>query len=542
MKTHTTLLLFCLLFCNGLIAQNWSPLNTEETFYYDSGGEDLTGIRVDSVAVVEGDTVWYTNLLVELQPDLEFNPILCSEFDAEGAIMRAGFMQFEIHAQEAGIYKFQNPDTFEIHAQAAIGSEWIYSVLYGEEVVTATVTEAVSSEVLGEPDSVKTISLSDGRNILLSKNHGLIESETSNNDTFYLSGIADRKLGTYPISRHEIYDFSQGDVFVYLQQGGYSEEYSKALIRVEIEDVTDTGDELEIQYSRAEYRRIWVMTEVQPGIFIHDEIDPQISNAPGLMYPFFIANRHTSDVIPKTAFNHSNGQPDAHPFFWDFPEEYPIFNRYVFSGEVNGRVTKEVGGSPAFLESYISAAEQFGELELFSGTNDETIYYHFLDSSYFDESDTPILLNDTAVFSHGTIGCPEIHEYFGFGEGLGVISYQNFSGLGSGEQIMVGYRKGTEEFGYVPTSAEVVSVGINEVAALPEVGVYPVPATNNLWFDSENTDAVEVYDLTGKPVLNHSLSGTRHQLNISALSSGMYFGHLLNDGQPKGRFKFVKSE
>lgn len=112
-----------LLLANAQFAQNWSPINTEETFYYNSGGEELTGIRVDSVTVIDSETSWYTNLLVELQPDLEFNPILCSEFDAEGAVMRAGFMQFEILSLEAGVYKFQNPDTFEIHTQAELGQE-----------------------------------------------------------------------------------------------------------------------------------------------------------------------------------------------------------------------------------------------------------------------------------------------------------------------------------------------------------------------------------------------------------------------------------
>lgn len=411
--------------------------------------------------------------------------------------------------------------------------------MYGEDVVTATVTAAVNTEVLGEPDSVKTISLSDGRNILLSKNYGLIEFETLNGVIFNLSGIADRQLGTYPIGRHEVFDFSPGDVFVYLEQGGYSEENSKALIRVEIEEVTENGDEIEIVYSRSSHRRIWVMTEVAPGTFFHVEIDPQISNATGLMYPFSISNRNISDVVPNTAFNHSTVEPEVQPFFWDFPGEYPKFNRYVFSGEVNGRTTKEVGGSPALSESSIAAAEQFGELSQDPVQEEEIIYYHFMDSSDFGWTDAPILLNDTAVFTQSSIGCPGIHEYFAFGEGLGVISYQYFDGLAGTDQVMVGYRKGTEEFGYVPSTAEVLSVGIDENEALPAVTVYPVPAVNELYLTHHEAQSFRIFDISGKPVLQGSLSGTS-AIDISNLAAGLYNGHILRDNRPEGQFRFVK--
>lgn len=521
------------------VAQNWSPINTEETFYFEAGVNELTGIRVDSIAILEGNTVWYTNLLVELHPELQFNPIMCSEFDAEGAILRAGFMQFEIHSPEPGVYRFQNPDTFEIHTQAAVGSEWVYSELYDEDVITATVTAAVNTEVLGEADSVKTISLSDGRSIVLSKNHGLVEFESSNGDTHVLSGIADRQLGTYPVGRHEVYDFSPGDVFVYLEQGGYSEEYSKALIRIEIDAVVENGDEIEIEYNRTSHRRIWEMTEVDQGIFIPTEIDPQITHETEVMYSFNTSNRHISDVVPNTAFNKFSNELVVHPFFVDFPEEYPEFNRYVYSGEVNGRATKEVGGSSALSESYIAAAEQFGELSQSPVQEEGIIYYHFMDSSDFGFTDAPILLNDTAVFTQSFIGCPETYEYFAFGEGLGVISHQIFNSLSGGEQTMVGYRKGEEEYGFVPTSAEVLSVGIEENETLLVVTVYPVPTIDELYLTHHEAQSFRIFDMSGKPVLQGSLSGTS-AIDVSNLAAGLYNGHILRANQPEGQFRFVK--
>src|SRR5690606_14356092 len=128
-------------------------------------------------------------------------------------------------------------------------------------------------------------------------------------------------------------------------------------------------------------------------------------------------------------------------------------------------------------------------------------------------------IGDTTVLSFSESFCGDIAASTAFAEGLGVVSVAAYTDLNHTMAAMVGYRKGTEEFGYVPTAAEVVSVGISEAAALPAVDVYPVPAIDNLRFDSENTDAVEVYDLTGKPVLTQSLFGTRHQLDVSALSS-----------------------
>src|SRR5690606_30147647 len=131
------------------------------------------------------------------------------------------------------------------------------------------------AEVLGVIDSVKTMGLSDGRTIQLSKNHGVLNFESTDGEIFSLSGIPDRQLGTYPIGRHEIFDFEVGDVFVYV--GSYSatsEEYVYTLRRIEITDILENGSgELEFSYHKAIYQRTWQLMG-ESGQFYLEEIAP----------------------------------------------------------------------------------------------------------------------------------------------------------------------------------------------------------------------------------------------------------------------------
>ncbi len=535
MKTNFILFLFSLLIGNVLSAQNWSPLNVDETFYFDSGGADLTGIRVDSVAMVEGDTVWYTNLFAEIHPEIPAESIFCSEPDAETAILEAGFLQFEVIPSEDGVFQFQNPDTFSIHTLAPVGASWVFAET-GEETITATVSDIVYTEVLGQPDSVKMIGLSDDRTVQLSQNHGLIAFESTEGDDFSLSGISDRQVGTYPLGRHEIFDFEVGDVFVYYKNySATSDEYIKTLQRIEITSVTESGDGvINIDFHRASYRRTWELQNFS-GNYILVETAP-FFGAGTYSVALNIEEAHIADAVPGSYFLAEEMEEEN--LLWlssDFG--WPGYHKNVYIDTLNSRAVKMIGGSDAFSPALIAAAENFGNDMSAGYPENEVVFQQFFNTQGFNFS-SALHIGDTTTMEFSSAYCANISSATAFGEGLGVLSVATYSGLNHSMATMVGYRKGTEEFGYVPDVSEILSV--RELSELSEVSVYPVPANDQLRFNAENTDAVTVYDITGKPVYNQSLSGTRHQLDVTFLSSGMYFGHLLKDGQPKARFKFVK--
>lgn len=83
-----------------------------------------------------------------------------------------------------------------------------------------------------------------------------------------------------------------------------------------------------------------------------------------------------------------------------------------------------------------------------------------------------------------------------------------------------------------------ISTGINEVAAVPQLSVYPNPAQNLLHIDGKKLCALIVTDLFGKVVLSNNDLDTE-SIDISGLSKGIYFISALSDGKHVSA-RFVK--
>lgn len=67
--------------------------------------------------------------------------------------------------------------------------------------------------------------------------------------------------------------------------------------------------------------------------------------------------------------------------------------------------------------------------------------------------------------------------------------------------------------------------GIKENAAMPQVAVYPNPATTLVNFDAPaavNAEKVCIYDLTGKMVITELFENNKARINTSGLSNGLY--------------------
>jgi len=530
----TLLCVFALFVANTVFAQNWSPINTEETFYYNSGGDELTGIRVDSVAASGGDTVWFTNLFAQMHPELEAPLNNCSE-ESIVTTAKASFIQSEVVLLEGGVYLFQNPDTFQINTLAALGDEWIFSEMWGEEPVMASITDHAEMVVLGIVDSIKTITLSDGRMLLLSKNHGLVEFELGDGDLYELSGIPDRQLGEYPIGRHEIFDFEIGDVFAYLLGGSYGGSFQRGLVRIEILDLTYTDNNiLIVTTQQTQHLRSWYLFN-SGGTYVLQEIPPYFSNVQ-VIDEISLVSRQVSDAVQGTFFINDN--PNDFPLWMDFSYTPIPYVANVYYDEINGRSIKAIAGNFAFSQPAILAAENFSDnndpYTVFEGDNPSTHQFFYTDPW---EGSSSVFLNDTTFFYNQVYACPTL-GHISFAEGLGCVSSFNAFDFGLGYTDMVGYRKGSEEYGYVPGIDVVLSnndIGYN---ALPMVSVYPVPATDVLHFSQHVASEFCVFDITGKPVLRGVLNESF--IDVSSLASGIYQGQLLQNGVPTAAFRFLK--
>jgi hypothetical protein len=107
-------------------------------------------------------------------------------------------------------------DTFHLRTLAAQGDYWTWS-----PGVTAIVTNVAAATVFGLPDSTKTISLGNGKEIILSKEHGFVKTYSFlpfaeqlgqfPDIDFHLWGIPGQNLGPDLPHTAEIYDFQAGD-------------------------------------------------------------------------------------------------------------------------------------------------------------------------------------------------------------------------------------------------------------------------------------------------------------------------------------------
>ncbi|EMQ95315.1 hypothetical protein D778_02837 [Xanthomarina gelatinilytica] len=83
-----------------------------------------------------------------------------------------------------------------------------------------------------------------------------------------------------------------------------------------------------------------------------------------------------------------------------------------------------------------------------------------------------------------------------------------------------------------------LGVNNNEVSAF---SVYPNPASNHVVVSSNMEKAtVEVYDMTGKQVLNKNLNLGENSMDVSALSSGVYLARFISENKVDTKKLIIK--
>lgn len=210
------LLLLCFLAPCCLSAQNWMPVVPGETYHYrleDSAFITHT-IRVDSTKKIGNDSVYYLNRILQWYFPVTPTDALAVALRNQGQFLgktmtKTPDSQFVFQAEN---YFFDT--TFILRPLANPGESWL--AVPGENI-TATVTAVVLGEVLGEPDSLKTIQFGNGAQWVLSKNHGLVRCPdfNSNNLPASLSGLETKGIGDRLYRFEDFFDFNAGDVYEY---------------------------------------------------------------------------------------------------------------------------------------------------------------------------------------------------------------------------------------------------------------------------------------------------------------------------------------
>lgn len=196
MNKQITISLFLTLICSFLQAQNWRILqpsyqyhytmNDSVNYSYNTDYSSLVTIRLDSIRNIGLDTLHYLNRVIGRTFPRHPN--------------QPQFLQRTI-IQRGGIFNLRDTGNVVIDTRKEKGESWL---LDSVQMITATVVSKDTATYLGVKDSVKTIRLSSGDTILLSKSIGILRYPFAYGSAYYyvLSGIGGLGIGeqipTYP--------------------------------------------------------------------------------------------------------------------------------------------------------------------------------------------------------------------------------------------------------------------------------------------------------------------------------------------------------
>lgn len=220
-----------------LQAQTYNPFPGDYTFNFvfnNPGDTFLCSVKVDTVYALGGDSVYRFNRTMRLNSTYDWlgncagvsDPVPNYDYSQTDRVpdQPSPFGNF-MFARPSGRYDFVDTlrqDTFRLETQLALGSSWTVNAQRG---LTATLDSIGTETFFGVSDSVKYISLCNGKSIWLSRSYGLLASvpwipihhkgvpASAYPPVYELRGIDEIGLGTPRPSTADIFDFASGDRF-----------------------------------------------------------------------------------------------------------------------------------------------------------------------------------------------------------------------------------------------------------------------------------------------------------------------------------------
>jgi hypothetical protein len=197
------------------LAQDWKPINPGEKYNYHQANNNYTTIWVDSVSIIDSDSVLFLNTVLG---KLDVTPPLWYEFAYYLLYQPQFFLSRMVYHQDGSTeMQGNNGKRYLIKTKAGIGESWVFDSLLQD---TATITEKYSGILFGNNDSLKIIRLGSHDSIILSKNSGIIRFPVLDSVGQYveLVGIEGRDAGLVLPKFFDFFDFNPGDQFYYRYQ------------------------------------------------------------------------------------------------------------------------------------------------------------------------------------------------------------------------------------------------------------------------------------------------------------------------------------
>ena len=470
----------------NLLSQNWEPLNLSVKYNYqiDTADYITNTLWIDSVQVIEEDSVFYFNRIMIINPTNNYYAYK----------NQPQFLMRQIRKESDSLYIFSDTTEFIIKPLANYSDTWIFNE---ENAVSAEITSETEEEVFGQLDSVKVVSLSNGKSIKISKNFGILEFFDWETDAVYnLVGIeGNQEFGDQVPNFWDFYNFHVGDTIereeydYHYEYDNYEYSYSRYEKYI-INSVEITTDEVICEISGMYYSYSWDSyggSYSSAGYFDRTETYTYNNTS--------ITNSYNHELIQLNEF---------------FEEEYEIpYYRNLETNLENDLYTKKVDDGAGINESI---------LYINSGTENLLIGEYIFDDAKLKYTET--------------LGMTEYQQALFFGkEGSFAESNQ-----------LLGYIRDGVTYGNVhPDSWYINYMDVENIVS--KLKIFPNPAKDyiNIDFPENNSQEliIEINDLSGKQILYIQSQYKDQQINVSGLSSGLYFLTIKSNNSIH-KIKFVK--
>jgi len=336
------LLLFVFFLPFFSFAQNdWAPVNPNSKYNYklDTANYITHTIWVESTENVFGFNIYTLNTIVKrnnacdsiLQLGYEVQSLYCSLCKAWKN--QPQFLQKQVIQIGNGDYIFYNPNSILLKTKAQQGATWFID---STNTVSASIILVDTLSIFGIIDSVKTILLSTGDTIKITKEHGiLLFPDFTNSGTYYkLVGMENPDLGEIVPGFWEMYDYNVGGAICHnywgqnANGGGWATRkniiISKEILSDRIKYGTNYlehvhsesypfGGSTENTYSGSEYLE-FIITEN----YYNNELVKTDSSNNEPQYYFVVLYKSNSKYCKQIG---SNNNPGGSVFFIQSPDE-----------------------------------------------------------------------------------------------------------------------------------------------------------------------------------------------------------------------------
>ncbi len=471
-------LVMVIVFSNNIYSQSWAPINSFEKYNYKISNSDTIActIFVDSIRVIGSDSLLYLNTVYDKCDTCTCNNQPYTTAYSSG---HSQFLKKVIKRDNNNVFTFSDTVNFYLQPYALLNTTWVFDSINNINAVVVNIGEQI---IFGIVDSIKTIILSTGDTICLSKQFGIIQFPVilSNDQYYRLVGIEGSNLGLITPKANDLFNYPVGSIFQY--KGGYGDPGISFyyIYQMTVLENLSQADTIKYRVQKIGKRYENPYTMESTGYFSYFDTITILNNSQNYL------NSYTNNLISLSPIYYG-----ANICCFPSPNEFKTLTSFVDSSGVLIRTTNNV-----IIQQYEISST----------------YIQFL-SDNFDR------------------------YRISFVPGLGQVSFDYFKFEQGWNEYLQGYIINGDTTGNIYNSA--LLANISTISNNENFEFILDSKTNNLEIMTSSILHLSIYDVLGKLVYNNSINNKSEIVNLSFLKSGIYL-IVLFDKNNRHTIKYLK--